>query len=186
MSADLNFDRAVEITLDFEGEWSNDSFDPGGLTRWGIAQRWHPGIDVANLTRAGAIEILRAEYWQPIQGPRLPWPLAAATFDHAVHSGAPHAIQALQRGLGVAADGIMGRKTLAALASRGPARTSLRAQYLTLVGQQRRRIAELLAEPHAPLFQLGWMCRVAELGMLCGVELGRTPWDPWEEDSAGR
>lgn len=173
------FERATEITLDFEGPGGTlDPDDPGGLTRWGIAQRWHPDTDVANLTRQGATDLLYSDYWRPLRCEAIPWPLAAALFDHGVHSGAPHAAIALQRAVGAAADGKVGPLTLAAVAKRTG---TLRGHHLLLLGQQRRRIAELVEE-NQPKYLVGWMRRVAELGTLCGIELGRTPFDPWAED----
>lgn len=185
MSEDVHFQRALEITLDFEGEESDDPHDAGGFTRWGIAQAWHPEIDVRQLDRQGAVDLLYTDYWRPIHGAALPWPLAAAMFDYAVHSGPGDAIKALQRGLGVLADGRVGRVTLGALAKR-KLEAQPRAMHLTLLGLQRRRIRELFGEaqarPESEGYLAGWMLRVAELGVLCGVELGRTPWDPWQED----
>lgn len=35
----------------------------GGTTKYGIAQRYHPGVDVANLSAEQAAEIARRDYW---------------------------------------------------------------------------------------------------------------------------
>jgi len=36
--------------------------DPdGGVTKFGIAQKQHPGVDAANLTRDGSLAIYQAE-----------------------------------------------------------------------------------------------------------------------------
>lgn len=178
---DEHFGQAVELTLDFEGEGgAHDPDDPGGFTRWGIAQRWHPDIDVENLTRADAVDLLWSDYWRPLFCERMPWPLSAAMFDHGVHSGPGAAAKSLQRALRVTADGIVGRRTLAALASHV---APPRGQHILLLGQFRRRIAELKAEPHAPKYLAGWMYRIVELGCICGVELGRQGFDYWAEDS---
>ena len=45
------------------GGYSKDPDDPGGETKYGIAQRDHPGVDIAELTMDGAVVILRTEYW---------------------------------------------------------------------------------------------------------------------------
>ena len=45
------------------GGYSNDPDDPGGETKYGIAQRDHPGVDIAGLTMEGAGIILRTQYW---------------------------------------------------------------------------------------------------------------------------
>ena len=38
--------------------------DPGGETKYGISKRFHPNVDVRNLTVEGAKEIYRAEFWR--------------------------------------------------------------------------------------------------------------------------
>ena len=45
------------------GGYRNDPSDPGGETKWGIAKRDHPTVDIASLTLQGAIDILQTEYW---------------------------------------------------------------------------------------------------------------------------
>lgn len=158
------FERAVEITLGYEGEESDHPQDPGGYTRYGIAQRWHPDVKVRELSRADAIALLETRYWFPIRGELLPWPLAAAIFDHAVHSGPGTAARALQRAVGVEADGAIGPITRAALAEL-PQRAILAECF-------RRRVRELALEGR-PVFMAGWLARVADLGLVCGFELGQ-------------
>jgi lysozyme family protein len=165
----VSFKRAVEITLDFEGEQSDHPEDPGGLTRFGIAQRWHPTVDVAALDRAGAMHLLCTEYWRPIRGDSLPWPLAAAVFDHAVHSGPRQAVIALQRAAGAPPDGIVGTRTLAAVADAAP--RALLAEVLALRARE-------LARTGKATFVAGWMARLAQLGLLLGMELAQTPQEP--------
>jgi hypothetical protein len=83
-----NFEKAVEFTLQFEGEGGEASpGDPGGLTKWGISQRSHPNLDIANLTREQAIEIYRTEYWDRLRCDRLPARFDVAMFDTAVNVG---------------------------------------------------------------------------------------------------
>ena len=47
------------------GRWMIDDrprIDPdGGVTKFGIAQKQHPGVDAANLTRDGSLAIYQAE-----------------------------------------------------------------------------------------------------------------------------
>jgi len=118
---------------------------------------------VAELSRAEAVDLLEARYWFPIRGDMLPWPLAAAVFDHAVHSGPAQAAIALQRAVGARRDGIIGERTLAAVAAR-PQR-GLLAHVLEL------RVRELVREGRG-VFTVGWMARVANLSLVCGLELG--------------
>jgi lysozyme family protein len=163
------FEAASALTLIYEGNGriSRDPDDPGGVTKYGIAQRWHPDVDVENLTRAQAVDILRAEYWVPIQAAELPWPLAAVLFDHAVHSGAGDAAEALQRTVGAKPDQIVGPKTLAAAMSAWKNR-----RWETLDAVVAGRIQELVDEAK-PKYLAGWMRRCANLALWAGRELER-------------
>ncbi len=88
--------------------------DDGGTTRWGIAQRYHPNVDVANLTREGAVAIYRSEYWDKLRCDDLPPGLAFLAFDLAVNPGSHVAVDLLQLELRVEVDGVVGPDTLAA------------------------------------------------------------------------
>lgn len=71
----LNFKTAIEFTLPWEvgkdrngnlredGGYTNDPDDPGGETKWGIAKKYHPDVDIANLTLPDAMAIYQKEYW---------------------------------------------------------------------------------------------------------------------------
>lgn len=67
MNEDAIFLAAVNAVLgpNEEGGYVNDPNDPGGETKFGISKRAHPTVDIANLTRDGAIEIYWTEYWSP-------------------------------------------------------------------------------------------------------------------------
>jgi lysozyme family protein len=112
---------AVERVLADEGVDSSNPDDRGGLTRFGISARSNPGVNIAALTRDGAIEIYWREWWTRFGFDRLPAAIAAKTFDLAVNIGAGHAIQCLQRairacGLPVIEDGVVGPSTVHAAA----------------------------------------------------------------------
>lgn len=64
-----------------DGAMTNDPKDPGGLTKFGVAQASHPNIDLKQLTLAGALEIYHLEYWQKYQLDTLPFPFSVAVFD---------------------------------------------------------------------------------------------------------
>lgn len=115
----MRFEQAVEFVLDIEKE---NSFDTqGGFTRWGIAQNFHPEVDVRTLTREGAIVIYKSQYWDRCRCDELPDGLRLAVFDAAVNPGPGMSIRFLQRAIGAVADGIIGPKTLAAAAKAGSA-----------------------------------------------------------------
>ena len=122
MSNTQAFAAAVKIVLVDEGRMNNHpTTDPnGGLTKFGIAQKQHPSVDVANLTQEQAIAIYQSEYWTPCACDRLPWPLSFLVFDSAVNQGVGRARLLLQEALGVRQDGDIGPVTLAAVAKRDP------------------------------------------------------------------
>jgi lysozyme family protein len=84
-----NFDESVQWVLDREGRdaYTNYPGDPGGETKWGISKRYHPKLDIKNLTEQQAIEIYRTEYWNAAMCDSLPDDLALAVFDCAVNPG---------------------------------------------------------------------------------------------------
>lgn len=102
----MNFDRAFELLVGNEGGYVNDPLDPGGETKYGIAKRWHPTLDIRNLTLEQAKEIYRSEFWDVLGG--CPDRLKFQVFDFAVNSGIGTAIRKLQRAIGVADDGHWG------------------------------------------------------------------------------
>ena len=118
----MSFERAVEVVLELEGGLSDDPHDAGGLTKHGISQKAYPDLDIRALTREQAIDIYRRDYWDACKCSLLPWPWQLFVFDAAVNQGARTAIQMLQRTLGVADDGIIGPKTLAAVERASPER----------------------------------------------------------------
>ena len=113
------FDRALDLILRLEGGDTNDPRDPGGLTRFGVAQASHPNIDVAELTKADAAEIYASQYWKPLRCGDMPPCIALAVFDCAVNQGPGIAARLLQRAARVREDGVIGPHTLAAI-SRAP------------------------------------------------------------------
>jgi len=162
-----SFDRAVELTLSLEGEFSDHPNDQGGATRWGLSSKAHPDLDLDTLTREKAIAIYRARYWRKILGDDLPPALALVLFDWAVHGGVSTAVSRLQRLVGAEEDGKLGKRTLAA---------ALRWQPRTLVHQLLERrvrdLVELSEKPGQRVFLLGWMSRVAQIALAAGGELG--------------
>ena len=61
------FKIACKLTLDLEGKdkYTNNPKDPGGPTKYGISGRYHPGVDIENLTQEGAEHIYYEEYYIP-------------------------------------------------------------------------------------------------------------------------
>ncbi len=61
-----NFEKGVTILFDLEGYKSNNPADKGGLTKYGISQKYHKNVDVPNLTIEQAKEIYLKDYWIPL------------------------------------------------------------------------------------------------------------------------
>ena len=80
-----NFDKAFDILMDIEGYISDNPADKGGLTKYGIAQKYHPNIDVANLTLDKAKEIYLKNYWIPLGCDDREYPLDIVLFVQGVN-----------------------------------------------------------------------------------------------------
>ena len=114
------FDRAIEVVLAHEGEGFTDHpNDRGGPTKFGISERWHPEVNVKDLTREHAIEIYWERYWSGRGYEQLPESVAIKTFDLAVNLGEQTATRCLQFalracGIRVKIDGLLGPETFGA------------------------------------------------------------------------
>lgn len=123
------FDTALQITLGFEGGFSDHSADTGGRTNFGVTEkvyrRWreHEGKrfrPIEEITRAEVRAIYHAWYWVQGRCDELPYPLALAHFDACVNHGPLNAAKILQAALGVRKDGKIGPVTLTAVSDSGP------------------------------------------------------------------
>ena len=111
----------IDRVLSHEGGYVNDPRDPGGETKWGISKRSYPQLDIKGLTRDDAKAIYERDFWQRVQGDKLPRQFAFQALDAAVNHGIGNAVRWMQRAAGVADDGIIGPATLAAVARTEPA-----------------------------------------------------------------
>lgn len=110
----MDFNTAFDRVIGHEGGYVNNPADPGGETNWGVSKRSYPNVDIKRLTRDGAKEIYRADFWNRIHGDRLPDGVSYQLFDFAVNSGIETAVRQFQRALGVADDGYWGPVSQAA------------------------------------------------------------------------
>jgi len=113
----MTFDVACDRLLGHEGGYVNDPNDPGGETNWGISKRSYPDVDIKALTRAGAKDIYRRDFWDRLKADTLHDGVAFQLFDFAVNSGIETAVRYLQRAVGVADDGHWGPASAAAAAA---------------------------------------------------------------------
>lgn len=148
----MTFQDAVSFVLSSEGGLSDNSWDDGGLTKYGISSKSHPGVDVKNLTKDEAIAIYKAQYWDAVRGEDLPPMLRLPVFDAAVQHSPRRAIKMLQESLRVTADGVIGPHTLAALG--GAEWNDLTADFLS------RRMLLYAAHPDWPVAGRGWSKRM--------------------------
>jgi lysozyme family protein len=157
-----NFDPCLSLVLGYEGGFVDNPKDPGGATNLGVTRatlaryrgRAVSVAEVRALTRGEAAAIYRRFYWDAVAGDRLPAGLDLAVFDCAVNSGPARAARLLQRALGVAEDGHIGPKTLAAV--RPDVAPTIRA---CIAGRDKF----LRGLPTWPTFGRGWSRRLAEV-----------------------
>lgn len=129
-----NFQAVMALVLQHEGGFTNDRKDPGNWTggkvgkgrlvgtKYGIAANSFPDLDIANLTKAQAVEIYRRQYAAPVRFDDLPPGVDYAVLDIAINSGAGRAGLILQGALAklgqrVKVDGAIGDATVAAVAA---------------------------------------------------------------------
>lgn len=165
------FKWAIEFVLCWEGRYVNHPDDPGGETNFGIAQRGHPEVDIAGLTREKALAIYRADYWDRLGLDEFSPAIAAVLMDTAVNLGRSGAVKILQRAINdlgarpaLAVDGGLGPCTRTALhkATRGRWAALALAQRMLIL--RAARYAELAAEPGLRGFMRGWLNRATALG----------------------
>ena len=121
-----NFEKALALVLEHEGGYVNHPKDPGDATNRGVTQAVYDAYrkmrgrgrqSVKFITDEELRAIYKFQYWDKVQGDFLPSGLDYAVFDFAVNSGVSRAAKYLQAVIGVAQDGQIGARTLAAITS---------------------------------------------------------------------
>lgn len=79
-----DFDHALAWMFKEEGGLTTDT---GGVTKYGISAKAHPGLDIAHISKDDAAEIYHREYWRAIDADALPPNMRLAAFDSAVNQG---------------------------------------------------------------------------------------------------
>ena len=93
MQNENDFRKSLAFTLKWEvgdkpnGGYTNDPDDPGGETKWGISKRYHPDLDIKNLTPEQALQIYATEYWDACGCDSIDFPYCTVVFDTAVNPG---------------------------------------------------------------------------------------------------
>lgn len=161
------FDTCLNDLLKHEGGFSNHPRDPGGVTMLGVTKRvWEeytgkPATisDMRNLTIAKVGPLYRDRYWDSVKAGQLPPALAMCVFDMAVNAGPGKAGKLLQRLVGVAVDGLVGRGTLTAVQAYVAAHGLAEA----VKGYQASRRTFYRALGTFDVFGRGWLRRVDEV-----------------------
>jgi len=157
-----DFASCLAVVLVEEGGFSNNPHDPGGATMHGVTQRvydaWRrqrqlPLASVRGISNSEVAAIYRAQYWDAVQGDRLPRGVDLMVFDEGVNSGPARSAKDLQGLLrGVHADGIIGELTLDALAQVNDLEGLVRALAA-------RRLGFLRRLRNWKFFNKGWTAR---------------------------
>lgn len=136
---------------------TNYATDPGGLTKYGISRRAHPGVDIYNLTYTQARDIYTEEYLvkSGIGSLDIPDDLKEAILDFAVHSGPATAIKYVQKLINTDQDGVIGEQTRAAIKDiNAPAlQKALAIQRALFLARQ------VVSNPKKLDFLVGWLNR---------------------------
>ena len=114
------FDEIIDLTLEHEGGYVHDPSDLGGETNFGIAKRFYPDVDIKNLTKEGAKEIYKKDYWDKNKIDDVSDNLKHIYFDMCVNQGRRTAVKILQsaingKGGKISVDGGFGPGTKAAV-----------------------------------------------------------------------
>lgn len=153
------FEQAFNKVLLVEGGFSDHAADPGGKTMYGITEAVARQVgyrgDMRELPLDLAKRIYKDRYWDTVKAEQLPPAVRYVVFDAAVNSGPGQSAKWLQRALGVADDGVIGPRTLAAANAANPDALKMR-----MLGQRLRFMAGLT---NWPAFSRGWATRIASL-----------------------
>lgn len=134
----------------------NHPQDPGGETKFGIAQKFNKNVSVKDLTLAEAEEIYHEKYWTLTNCSRLPANLNILYFDAIVNHGTKRATKFLQASVGATADGAFGPMTLAACERANP-----QAAAVKYLNEREDFYHRLVAKrPNMGVFINGWLNRV--------------------------
>lgn len=139
---------------------TKDPDDPGGTTKFGISQRAYPNLDIENLSYAEAREIYLQDYIVK-PGFHLVTNLKTREMlvDFGVHSGPVTAIKQVQKILGLAPDGKLGPKTIAAIDALAPDKLHKALTIARVVFLAR----QIQTTPSKIKYLTGWVSRVISL-----------------------
>ena len=159
----VNFDKSLALVLKSEGNYVNNSQDPGGVTNLGVTQRvleeWlgHPVDDktMRNLTPEQVAPLYKAKYWMACYAPQLKTGVDYLLFDAAVNMGAGRAVKLLQESMQCVPDGTIGPRTMQLLDQK-------KLEDIVEAFSQ-RKISFYEGLKTFPVFGKGWLKRVEDV-----------------------
>ncbi len=166
------FKTALSHVLAMEGGYSDDPYDPGGATNFGItigdfARARNVILSERNLAKlkrqlrvikpAEVRRIYAKRYWRRASCGALPAPLAIMHFDCAVNQGVGRAIPYLQKAVGAQVDGEIGPLTIGAAERACVSTASIKATLKNYADLRRRHYRGL---GHFWRFGRGWLRRL--------------------------
>ena len=158
-----NFPASLALVLKAEGGFVNHPRDPGGMTNLGGTRNvWKEWVrhevdeaEMRSLTPELVAPLYKARYWDACKCDDLPRGVDYAVFDSAVNMGPFRAAKLLQAALGVTADGVIGRATIAAATAADPV------ELLEAFSQGKEAFYQSLATFQT--FGKGWLNRVTHV-----------------------
>jgi lysozyme family protein len=156
-----NFPAELSDELVFEGGYSDDPSDPGGITDFGITLatlshfegRQATVAELVGMSDMAKAAIYRSMFWRVINGDNLPGGIDLEVFDSAVNGGPGRAARMIQALVSVTQDGDIGAATIRAINAYGDIR-GLAGLYAAARKSYYRSL------PGFGRFGNGWLARV--------------------------
>jgi lysozyme family protein len=123
-----NFDDCLDFVLKWEGGYTDDTRDPGGITNLGITkatwQSWTghavTAQEMKDLTVDKVKPLYQQRYWNAVKAFAMPSGVDLCLFDSAVNQGPSTAIMTLQKVLGTFVDAHIGPATMELVSMNSP------------------------------------------------------------------
>lgn len=163
-----DFEESFQDVIGYEGGYVNDPNDKGGETKYGIAKRWYPDIDIKNLTLEEAKQIYWKDYWNPLVLSLInDNDVATEIFEQGINLGKPWAAFHAQRTLqllgkkDIVVDRWMGSATCNALNEQVKMAGRKQIILKALNGFQFKRYIEIITnDPTQQANFVGWLRRI--------------------------
>lgn len=178
MSAE-NFSACLSLVLKEEGGNDDDPHDHGGRTSRGITQHEYDAYrslknlgvgDVWTASQDEINEIYKTQYWNPYCD-GLPRGLDLVFFDFCVNAGRQQAVKALQRALGISADGMFGIATKNAVDGNHDI-----GGLIHTYSENRRKFYQALRQ--YPRYGRGWVARTNRIEKAAATMAGTVTFAP--------